>query len=627
MAPRSLSLSMSTDASGVRALNVELAKTRDLMVALRQSGVAPGLVSPGLVPGGAGRPSTVPAPPPLPGTVGAGGAGPWSTRGQAGAPPPPPPGHRSWRTYNAANAAMQQRAERAGARRWRDEIMERHRKQMRSLKSLNTGMKVAAGVGLGVGALGVGAAYGAFSVSMGASPLGFLLQSAQTYMQLSGTIAQLNRRFREGERDVASWGGRYAYTIARSAQIAQAIGAQINQPRQGDYNRIVGFARYTGMEPTAAAGTVGALQQLAGGQMSSRQLAVIMGRARIAGMDQGRLEEYMQFARSAGEMQFGATGRLAMSGSDNLGALLAMPGAMLGNQDPRAQGSHGMDFLGRLQSGVTGTQATQTYLLRMMGYGTKNGPGYIEARKRLERGITDPDNVISMFSGFQRMGLGRTAMFQALDAATGGKMKAHELESMVDHLKTPEQLAQYTRLAKGGNADAMAAFMGSLSKEERSTFNKEGFAGLGQGRAGVGEAAAVQMEALQMQVGKPITTAILGLREVIQNMIKGFGNLFDVDWEDVSKAITGATDTLVKMSRRFETWSEKTGSVVDLWHESRRQTAESIKESREHGGRDAALWAVMAGAMPWLDLAMPNSAPAGYVPVGAIPPAPVGGGR
>jgi hypothetical protein len=190
----------------------------------------------------------------------------------------------------------------------------------------------------------------------------------------------------------------------------------------------------------------------------------------------------------------------------------------------------------------------------MMGYGEEGGPGYIEAQKRLEAGAYDPRNIADMFSGFQRMGLGRTASFQALKSATGGALKAHELEAMVDRFGTAEGLADLQAVIAGGDPAAMRAFMSDMGGGDRARFEKGGFSALGRapGRIGAGEGFAVETEAIQMALGGPATTLIMGLRDMAMDLIKTLGNLTGFKASDIPDMVQSVVKGMTQLTEAME---------------------------------------------------------------------------
>lgn len=381
----------------------------------------------------------------------------------------------------------------------------------------------------------------AATFGLGSSFIGILSSAASKFMELSGTVAQLGRQFRDTGSEVATYGYSFGYTISKNAAIVEALGRQTDQVTRGDYGRIVGFARDRGLDPQTAAATLGRIGNLSGGQLTSTEMARMAGRASLQGMGQGRLGEFLETQTTLAEAMFRQMGRADL---DQLAALTQIPSMAFGPDDERGRGRAAADLLGRFSEGMR-NPATDVFRLRMMGYGEEGGPGYIEAQKRLEAGAYDPRNIADMFAGFQRMGLGRTATFQALKSATGGTLKAHELEALVDRFGNAEGLKQLQGVIAGGDEEALRSFMGGLDSGERATYGRSGFAGLGRapGRIGAGEGFAVETEAIQMAIGGPATTLIMGLRDMVMDLVKTMGNLTGFKMSDIPQMVTDIVNT------------------------------------------------------------------------------------
>jgi hypothetical protein len=386
----------------------------------------------------------------------------------------------------------------------------------------------------------------AAAFGLGTSLIGILSSAASKFMELSGTVTQLGRQFRETGSEVATYGYNFGYTISKNAAIVEAMGRQTDRVTEGDYGRIVGF----GLDPQTAAATIGRLGNLSGGTLTNAELARMAGRASLQGMGQGRLGEFMESQTALAEAMFRQTGGADLN---QLAALTQIPGMAFGYGDERGRGRSAVDLLGRLSDGMR-NPATDVFRLRMMGYGEEGGPGYIEAQKRLEAGAYDPTNIAQMFGGFQRMGLGRTATFQALKSATGGALKAHELEALVDRFGNEEGLAQLQEVIAGGDPAAMRAFMGELGTGEQRTFEQAGFSGLGRsaGRIGAGEGFGVQTEAMQMAIGGPAASVIMGLREVAMDLIKTVGNLTGFKASDIHDMVQSVVKGMTQLTEAME---------------------------------------------------------------------------
>jgi len=396
---------------------------------------------------------------------------------------------------------------------------------------------------------------GAVGIGLGGSAVGFLLSSAQTYMQLSKVMTQLRMRFREIDADTTSWGRSLGFTRSQAAQLMTTLGGQVNAPSEGMFQQLSGFAVERGIDPSLAMSTLGGLSRM-GANVTPGMMAMFAGRADRMGMGQGRMGEYMQTVGSYAQMSMQAGGRIGPA----FGGLTQTPEFLLG--DERGRGQAGVGFAQRLQGVMTQGGPMRSYMMRAMGYGSSGGPGYIEMRKRLERGITDPNNLSTLFRSFQQRGMGRGAMFRALESVAGGSLKAHELESIVDSLGSEGGLADFERVTgEGSDAAAREEFLSGMTADQRKAFESTGFHGLARERGGVSMGAwrEVQMEDARMAVGRPMAEVMIDMTEAIKNTVGTMGNLFGADGEKITE-LTGA---IVGLTETAERWSAYTGSIFD----------------------------------------------------------------
>ena len=364
----------------------------------------------------------------------------------------------------------------------------------------------------------------AIGVGLGSSLFELPFKAAQTYFEVSRIVAHLGARFRETGRDANYFAERLGYTAGQSAHFAEAFGQGLNNFDRGAYIAAVGAGRAFGVDPSRMVGTTAMVGRLRGNRpMSQDEMAGMLGIASRTGMDKGRLDEYLGAYQRLSEQQFRAMGRADAQG---VGGAFALSSATFGTGDPRAQGNEAAGFADRFNSVLTGSGPMRTFMMRAMGYGQAGGPGYIEMRKRLEAGVFDSRNVSALFGTMQNMGLGRGGMFRALESVAGGKLSAEDIDALVTKLGTKEGLAEYQKLATGGTAADKEAFLAGLSPQERATFEKTGMEGLGARRVSAGEARAVELEAMQLSIGKPVAEAIGHLTMAAKNVMDTLAELF-----------------------------------------------------------------------------------------------------
>lgn len=401
------------------------------------------------------------------------------------------------------------------------------------------------------------------STALGGSVEGFLFQSAETFMQLDNISSKLQRRFRDAKDEVSGFGRALTFTRREAYQIMDVLGGETDSLAASQFNRYAGFARDRGLDPAQAMRVLGQVQRLAGRELTDGFLGNVAGRASARGMGQGRLGEYLQLLAAQAENAMQATG------SVNLGKVASindLPGLIFGATDPRGQGQMGASMLGGLQ-GMMGNSQVQTFLMRSMGYGEAGGPGYIEARKRLEAGIYDERNLASMFREMQARGMSRGGMFRAIESVAGGQLKAWQIEAMVDKFGTADGLAELeAATAQGSGRQYLDSLTGSMSGADQARFASGGFAATGQGKAGMGAARDVEIEGMQLAVGEPIAEFMASSREVMRDLAGAYTKLLGSNpLELVSKAgsaLENASESLKNMIPEGG-WREIGGMIAE----------------------------------------------------------------
>lgn len=405
----------------------------------------------------------------------------------------------------------------------------------------------------------VGSAAGmAIGLGLGSSLSGFFLQSGQKYMELSKVLTHVNRRFRETGESVGYMGARLGYTIGQTAQYVETLGSKTNAVSGSQVRRYLGFAREMGLDPGTAMSELGSLQRNVGSELTERQLMSLVGRARSMGMGQGRFGEFVQSTAQIAQMQLQAQGRASLTGAMTAQRL---PGQVFGADDPRAQGSAGVDFMSRLNGVMTQGGPMQSYMMRVMGYGREDGPDYITMRKRLHEGVFNSANIIDLFGSFQEQGLGKAAQFRALESVSNGKLSPHDLERLVGALGTQEGLERYRKAAMSGEAEDALAYAASLTRDEQKTLmGGGGFEALARrgGRISKGEWRAVGLESMQMEAGEVVADVMEDMRGTIKSIAGMFQNLIGAD---IGSVITGISGNIEKLANFAERLSEPVGAL------------------------------------------------------------------
>jgi hypothetical protein len=263
-------------------------------------------------------------------------------------------------------------------------------------------------------------------------------------------------------------------------------------------------------------------------------------------MSQGRYGEQLRAQASLMNEQLMATGEADASTAMGLQGLVGrvFKGGELG------KGARGREFLGRLQGTMTQGGPMRSFMMRAIGYGSDPNMGYIDMRKRLEKGIHDPENLIDFFGALQNRGLGKGGMFRALESVSGGKMKAHEISNLVDELGNEKGLAKFKEAHAQGNAET---FLSGLSDPQRQAYEKGGMGALGKtkGMIAAGEYRGVQLEGMQMQVGRPIATVMADMTTTLQNVAGMFGDVLGGNPLELLTDLSGAIKELSKTGKNL----------------------------------------------------------------------------
>lgn len=395
------------------------------------------------------------------------------------------------------------------------------------------------------------AASTAIGLGLGSSLTGFILGSGQTYMELSKVLTMVDRRFRDVEGSAIAAGQSMGFTIAQASQLTEAFGAGSNSVRnQSRIAEYLGFARYTGMDPGDAMHEFGELARM----KAAPNLQQILGLAQRQGMDQGRLSELVRSVVQLTDHVLKTTGRA------DVGRALQMaqiPGLVFGRDDPRAQGMAGVDFQGRLNSGMAAGGPMRSFMLRAIGFGTDPNMSYSDAMVRMEEGAT-PENLGAFIRALDAHGIrGKEGRFQAIYSAFQGHLSAREALEMATSLGRPNGI----RSAEGLDATVLgASFRSGLDQRDAATLAGGGFSDLGRQHISIGEGYEQQIESMRMGAGQYVARAMVDLGGSIQNLVEVFTALVGANpgklltdltgaIERATQAAEAATDTAAEVSR------------------------------------------------------------------------------
>jgi len=386
----------------------------------------------------------------------------------------------------------------------------------------------------------------AAGIGLGGGLLSTFLGAGHKYAALDKILITTKMRFDDFAGSVAKSGQALGYTIAQAGGLAETLGAGTNSFDKGQFTEMLGVARFRGIDAglTTDFAAGGARR---GRKYGRTETGALLGLSEWLRTDQGRLPEQFQAFNRMAQLGFSARGPETAGETGGVFGALTTPGMIFGNSDPRAQGSAGADFAGRLHGVLTGgNRGMKTFLMRAMGYGTgkPGSPNYIEMRKRMEAGIFDSRNLDDTFSLMQGQGYDSGQMFRAWEGIAGGQLKAHEIEQMVGSLGTKEGLAAYRKATGPGATDELRDnFLANLgSDEERALFKKLGFAGLGAKGVGAGAAHDVLGERRALKIGPKALASMDNLTRAADNIIELLGKVVGGD------IIVKATEALVDLT-------------------------------------------------------------------------------
>lgn len=368
--------------------------------------------------------------------------------------------------------------------------------------------RVRSGVSTGLG-MGVG-------MALGGSALGFLFSAGEQFMEVDRILGQLQQRFGKAGGDVRGFGADLGYTVEQAAELATVLGSVENSFSGSTARRYTGFARVRGLDPSQTVGQLATIGRVSGGVLGNAALSGILGGASAVGMGRGRLSEYLGVLSEMMQQQQAVMGEGDFrSQQRNLG----MINSAFGGKDI-GTGRNAQDIAGRLQGVMTGG-GLNTFLMRAMGYGSDPNLGYVEMRKRMEAGINDPRNLTSLFETFQKRGYSTDQMFRVMESVSGGSMRAVEIDALVKQLGTKEGLDAYN---KGETAVAMPG----------TDFGKAG-----AGTVRRGEARAVQLEAMKLDIGDTVSEMMNDLTGAAMNLMDATKALTGTGLSDAITGLTG----------------------------------------------------------------------------------------
>jgi hypothetical protein len=362
------------------------------------------------------------------------------------------------------------------------------------------------------------------------------MASLNKYLQLSKVMVEIDARFASATEKAQWFGKSMGYTTEAAAAMAKALGAQTGEFTQAQGTRYAGFARHVGLggSPEVALSALGRVQAL-GADTSNAGLGAILGTLRNVGMGTGRIEEGLGQVTSIASRLQERTGSVSIEG---ITRGLMMGTALYGGDSTKAL--RDPSIVQGMDSAIS-NPAAQTAIMRMAGFGQRDAQGratlwgkpveegrsYIELQKSMEAGVDDPRNVTSLMGYMQGAGASAEQQTIALRTLSGGQLKWHQADALVQALGTPEKLSKFSAIlgAKTGEEReaAGASLMGSLTKSEKEALEKAGFSGLGKGKISIGESQQQRIESLQLEVGAKMVEFIPKMNKIFDNVAEALG--------------------------------------------------------------------------------------------------------
>lgn len=374
----------------------------------------------------------------------------------------------------------------------------------------------------------------ALGVGLGTSLTGLPMAALDTYMNLSKVLTQVHARFRESTSAATAFGQAMGYGMAESAQLAETLGKVSDSLGTGAAGRrYLGFARAMGADPHQSLTALGRLGSMSGRDLTNEDLRGIAGSAKAGGMSQGRLDEYLQRLESATQENFRRTGEMDPGTARTL---MTMPSVFFGVGTPGAAENQSlMGGLNEMLSGNTG-DTMRTHMMRAIGFGSDPSMTFRAAQLRLEKGISDPENLRDLMAtpDLAKIKNDPDALFKALFPYKGS-MTSNDLS------KLTEQIGTGTDPYKA--AEQLNATMGDL-EDTPQDFNKKT-------NVSAGEAFQNVKEDRLYSAGAALARSVDELEGTIDNMVKFARNFMGGD-------IGGAIERAMKAVEKLSAWAEET---------------------------------------------------------------------
>ena len=198
--------------------------------------------------------------------------------------------------------------------------------------------------------------------------------------------------------------------------------------------------RATGMDAGAAATLLGTMAQAGqgfGGKTGTkglRELETVMAAAFSSGLERARVPEFLQGVNTLVRRQgMVSAGDVSSRGAAMLLTQLGQSGLTGFRGERGARVAANLDETIR-RGGAGAGAAGKSFMLRAFGFGAGGGASYVEALRRMEKGVSDPTNVKSMLEQVRKeYGTGEAGQL-ALSKLSGGSVSLSQAQGLFSML-------------------------------------------------------------------------------------------------------------------------------------------------------------------------------------------------
>jgi hypothetical protein len=393
---------------------------------------------------------------------------------------------------------------------------------------------------------------------LGGSIAGFGISTMRHWMDVDRELLKIEKRFNTMRKHVTDIGLGLGLTKKESAEIAKISGEITNEWRRAETGQYVGFARVHGLAPS-----VGMQLRMSGRYVeipeTRRWLTAFEKFSKDVGMGRGRIGELMDVTSRVAMMAHEAA--LGQNIFDVMGKQQAAATFWKGIDEERGKGVLGMNFLQRINAGLTnqGGDAQRLFLMRAYDFG-KPGVTMIDVMKRIEQGIwgAGPEGKSNLQAVLELLEseYGQKMSFEKFGAAYSifeGNLKTEEIEKLLEMRRT--------------RPEAYEKFMGELSKKkdipalmERYGIKPKDFEGLGSRAVAAGDRMKQLLDITQYNMVEPIRGAVKAFRGETEEAKEIFRGIIN----DLTTPLNQLIPGLDKLTRTNNDLLDRVDELIDM---------------------------------------------------------------